>query len=70
VTAALLAPVTVAVNCRVCPALNVAVAGLMLTATGGGGVKLTVALAERPGSATEVAVTVTDCCWDTDGGAV
>jgi hypothetical protein len=70
VTAVLLAPVTVAVNCRVCPAPNVAADGLTFTAIAADGVRLTVALAERLASATEVAVTVTACCWETDGGAV
>jgi hypothetical protein len=48
----------------------VAAAGLTFTATAADGVRLTVALAERLASATEVAVTVTACCWETDGGAV
>ena len=57
VTAVLLLPVTVAVNCWLCEALSVALAGLTDTLTGG--CRLTVALALLVASATLVAVTVT-----------
>ncbi len=55
VTAVLDMPVTVAVNCRVCPACTVALVGETETLTG---CMLTAAVADRAGSAAEVAVTV------------
>ena len=59
VTAVLLLPVTVAVNCCVPPVCSDADVGLMLTAiTGGGAVTVTVAEADFVLSATLVAVTV------------
>ena len=58
VTAVLVVPVTVAVNCWVAPVCNDADVGLMLTATGGGGaVTVTVADADFVVSAALVAVT-------------
>ena len=56
VTAVLLVPVTVAVNCCVAPVSNDAAVGLMLTPTSA---TVTVADADFVGSATLVAVTVT-----------
>jgi hypothetical protein len=58
VTAVLLDPVTVPVNCCVCPALNVADVGETVIVTG---VSVTVALAFFVASAALVAVTVTVC---------
>ena len=59
VTAVLLLPVTVAVNCCVAPVWSDAEVGLMLTATTGGGeVTVTLAEADFVLSATLVAVTV------------
>ena len=59
VTAVLLVPVTVAVNCWVAPAKSEADVGLTLTATtGGGAVTVTVAVADLLLSATLVARTV------------
>ena len=58
-TAVLLLPVTVAVNCWVPPGRSDAEVGLTLTATtGGGAVTVTVAEADFVLSATLVAVTV------------
>ncbi len=52
-------PLTVAVNCCVAPVASVAVLGLMLTVTGGGGaVTVIVAEADLAVSAALVAVTV------------
>ena len=59
VTAVLLVPVTVAVNCRVAPVCMDAEVGLMLTTTGGGtAVTVTAAEADFVVSATLVAVTL------------
>ena len=59
VTAVLVVPVTVAVNCWVPPVCTDAELGLMLTATGGGGVvTVTVADADFVVSATLVALTL------------
>ena len=59
VTAVLLLPVTVAVNCRVAPVCIEAEVGLIPTATPvGGAVTVTVAGADLLGSATLVARTV------------
>jgi hypothetical protein len=59
VTAVLLLPVTVAVNCCVRPVKSEAVVGLMLTATtGGGALTVTVAAADFEVSAVLVARTV------------
>jgi len=59
VTAVLLLPVTVAVNCCVPPVCMEAEVGLMLTATtGGGAVTVIVAVADLLVSATLVAVTL------------
>ena len=59
VTAVLLVPVTVAVNCRVAPVCMDAEVGLMLTTTGGGtAVTVTAAKADFVVSATLVAVTL------------
>ena len=58
-TAVLVVPVTVAVNCCVRPVKSAAEVGLMLTAiTGGGAVTVTVAVADLVVSATLVARTV------------
>src|SRR5215471_18256357 len=67
-TALLLLPVTVAVNCCVCPCDSVADAGLTDTPTGG--MSVIVALADLVGSAALVAVTITACCDPIDAGAV
>lgn len=66
VTVVLASPVTVAVNCRVPPCVNVAVVGEIRT----GGLSVTVAVADLVVSATLVALTVTVCCADTVAGAV
>ena len=58
VTAGLLLPVTVAVNCCVAPVISEAVAGAMETETTTGAVTVTVAAADLVGSATLVALTV------------
>ena len=58
VTAVFVLPVTVAVNCCVPPVCSDADVGLMLTATGGGAVTLTLAEADFVLSAALVAVTV------------
>ena len=68
VTAGLLVPVTLAVNCRVWRANSLAVVGATLTATVG--VRLTMAEAVLVGSATLVALTVTVWAEATDSGAV
>src|SRR5262249_25914111 len=64
VTAALLLPVTEALNCCVAPVCNVAVVGVMLTETTGA-CTVTVAVAFFVVSAAEVAVTVKlpAVCW-------
>src|SRR4051794_26833374 len=59
VTAVLALPVTVAVNCWVCPAFSVAVAGATETETVTVGVRVTVAVADLVLSAWLVAGTVT-----------
>ena len=56
VTAVLLLPVTVALNCWACDAVKLAVVGLTCTETG---IRVTVAVADFVGSATLVAVTET-----------
>ena len=56
VTAVLVEPVTLAVNCCVCKAYRFVVEGLSDTATG---FRLTLALPDFVGSATLVAVTMT-----------
>jgi hypothetical protein len=62
VTAGLLVPLTVAVNCWLPPPLKLAVAGLTFTETTcAGGFKVTVALADLEVSACEVAFTITLC---------
>ena len=68
VTLVLASPVTVAVNCWVptCPRVTAKGETLMIT---GGGVKVTVAVANLVESPTLVAVTVTDCCVVTTAGA-
>ena len=59
VTAVFVVPVTVAVNCCIAAVCSDAVAGLMLTVTGGGGAAtVTVAEADLVVSAALVAVTV------------
>ena len=63
----MLLPLTVALNCCVCEADKLAVAGLNCTETG---VKVTVELADFVGSATLVAVTVTVCVDEMVLGAV
>jgi hypothetical protein len=55
-------PVTVAVNCWVCPALRLAEDGLTFTETETTGLRVTVADADLLGFATDVAVIVT-VCW-------
>src|SRR5450759_3428326 len=67
VTAVLLLPVTLAVYCCVWPALNVALAGLTETLTGGTSVMLALALLVV--SAALVAFTVTLCSAVTEFGA-
>src|SRR6516165_3617001 len=62
VTAVLLLPVTVAVNCCVCPCDRDAVAGLTATETLPGGRSVTTELAVLVGSSTLMIVTVT-VCW-------
>src|ERR1017187_3551248 len=68
VTAVLVAPPTMAVNCWLCKAANVAEGGVreMLTA----GLSVTVALADLLESATLVAVTVTVWALAIEAGAV
>jgi hypothetical protein len=63
-------PVTVAVNCLLCEAERVALGGLTPTLTLAVGVSCTVALADLVGSATLVAVMVTDCAELITEGAV
>jgi len=58
VTAVLLLPVTVAVNCCVAPVISEAVVGEIETETTTGTVTVTVAAADLVGSATLVALTV------------
>src|SRR6202171_3092898 len=67
VTARLLPPVTVAVNCWVWETVRVAAAGETVTATG---LSVTVALADLLVSATLVAVTVTVLGAAIEAGAV
>ena len=67
-TAVLLEPVTLAVNCWVCEADRLVLVGVTDTATGG--FRLTVALADFVGSAALVAVTVTVCALAIEDGAV
>ena len=68
VTAVLLVLFTVAVNCCVCPAVSVVLAGLTDTATAG--VSVITAVAFFVESAELVAVTVTVCWLLTEEGAV
>ncbi len=68
VTAVSLVFATVAVNCRVCPLLSVALAGLTFTDTEG--VRVMLADADLVGSAWLVAVTVTVCGAAMVSGAV
>ena len=68
VTAVFVEPVTLVVNCCVCDAARVFVAGLIDTATGG--FTVTVATADLDGSATLVAVTVMFCVIAIEAGAV
>jgi hypothetical protein len=72
VTAVFELPATVAVNCVVWEAARMAVSGLMLmlTLAPAGGMSWTVALADFVGSATLVAVMVTDCAVLMVEGAV
>ena len=58
VTAVLLLPVTVAVNCWMAPVISEALVGEMETETTTGAVTVTVAAADLVGSATLVALTV------------
>ena len=67
-TAELLVPVTVAPNCRLCPAVSVAVGGLTEMPTVG--LSVTIALADLVESATLVANTVTTCWLEMVAGAV
>jgi hypothetical protein len=60
--------VTVAVNCKVCPAVKLPLAGLIDTVTTG--VSVTVALADLSGSAALVAVTVNVWDEEIEAGAV
>ena len=64
----LLEPVTMALNCWLCPADRVTVGGLTETDTAG--FNVTVALADLVESATLMAVTVTDCWLAIEPGAV
>ena len=68
VTAVLVDPVTVAVNCCVCPVVTCAAAGETCTTIGG--VTVTTACADLLGFAVEVAVTVTCGGLGTELGAV
>jgi hypothetical protein len=67
VTAVLVVPVTVAVNCWVCETVREVVAEVSETATG---VRLMVALADLVASAELVAVNVTFCALAIEAGAV
>ena len=70
-TAVLVAPVTVAINCWVCEAVRVAEGGLTLTATGvPGGVNVTTAVPYFVVSAALVALMVTVCVDVIEEGAV
>jgi hypothetical protein len=70
-TAVLVAPVTVAANCRDCDAVRVAEVGLTLTLTGlPGGANVTTAVSYFVASATLVALTVTVCVEIMEEGAV
>jgi len=64
-------PVTFAENCLVCDAVRVAFRGLTptLTPAGAEGMSCTVTLADLDGSATLVAVIVTDCAELIEEGA-
>ena len=68
VTAVLDDPLTVAVNWLVWEAVSEEVVGVSETATGG--VKAMLAPADIVGSATLVALTVTDCALEIEAGAV
>lgn len=68
VTPVLLLPETVAVNCAVWLAETVALAGVILIATGG--FSVTVALADFVESAADVAVTTICCCAVIVAGAL
>ena len=68
VTARLLEPVTVALNCWVCDARNVALVGLTATLTVG--CRLTTAIAVLLESAALVAMTLTFCDDEIEAGAV
>jgi hypothetical protein len=68
VTAAFGLLATVAANCCVWAACKVAVGGATVTFTGD--LRFTVAVADLVGSAALVAVTVTACGEEIDGGAV
>jgi hypothetical protein len=68
VTAVLLVLVTAAAKLWVCDCVNVTLAGLTVTFTGG--FRVTVALADFVGSATLVAFTVTVCAAAMVAGAV
>jgi hypothetical protein len=68
VTAAFIVPVTVALNCWVCDARNVAPVGLTTTLTDG--CRLTVAVAVLLESAALLAMTVTVCDDVIEAGAV
>ncbi len=69
VTAVLVVPWTVAVNCCVAPRITVAVAGVTVTVTTGA-VMVIVAVSDLVGSSFEVAVTVTVGGLGTVSGAV
>src|SRR5690242_21745354 len=70
VTAVFALPVTVAVNCCVCPPFRVAVAGASDADTAAVGVSVTVAVPLLLASAWLVAMTVTVCCVVIVAGAV
>lgn len=70
VTAVFAVPVTVAVNCRWPPVLTCALLGEMLTLIGAPVLIVTVADADRVGSATKVAVTATMGGFGALAGAV
>ena len=67
-TAVLLAPVTVALNCWLCPDVSVTEGGFTDTVIVG--ISVTVAVADLFESATLVAVTVTNCWLEILAGAV
>jgi hypothetical protein len=70
VTALLVVPVTVAVNCCCAPVITDAVVGEMVTLTADADWMTTVADADLVGSATDVAVTITIADRGTVAGAV